>query len=103
MAEYVAFASEKVSDAFVSQAANRVSATKLPSDRSFYDSADNYLLGWLACRLIAQKYGQSKLLALYDWFKDHDDEDGGFHAVLGTSRGAFITAWQNYLKTLRAG
>ena len=103
MAEYVAFGSEKASDAFVSQAANHVSGSTLPADHSFYDSADNYLLGWLACRLIAQKYGQPKLLALYDWFKDHNDEDGGFRAVLGTTRSAFLSAWQNYLRTLRAG
>jgi len=99
----VAFGSEKASDAFVSQAANHVSGSTLPADHSFYDSADNYLLGWLACRLIAQKYGQPKLLALYDWFKDHNDEDGGFRAVLGTTRSAFLSAWQNYMRTVRAG
>jgi ABC-type sugar transport system substrate-binding protein len=78
-----------------------VSGSALPADRSFYNSADNYLLGWLACRLIAQKYGQAKLIALYDWFKDHDDADAGFTAVLGVSRSAFVSAWQSYLKTLR--
>jgi hypothetical protein len=101
MAEYVAFASEKISDAFPSRAAQRVSASELPADRSFYDSADNYLLGWLACRLIAQRYGQPKLIALYDWFKDHQEVDGGFRAVLGTSYSAFLSAWQGYLGTLR--
>jgi ABC-type sugar transport system substrate-binding protein len=78
-----------------------VSASELPADRSFYDSADNYLLGWLACRLIAQRYGQPKLIALYDWFKDHQEVDGGFRAVLGTSYSAFLSAWQGYLGTLR--
>jgi Peptidase MA superfamily len=102
-AEYVAFASEKVSDAFVTQAANHVSGSTLPADRSFYDSADNYLLGWLACKLIAQKYGQAKLIALYDWFQDHSDEDGGFRAALGISYSAFLGTWQNYLKTVRGG
>ena len=101
MAEYVAYASERVPDAFPSRAARQVSGSALPADRSFYDSADNYLLGWLACKLIAQRYGQAKLIALYDWFKDHDDADAGFRAVLGISQSAFLTSWQNYLKTLR--
>jgi len=103
LAEYVAFGSEKASDAFVSQAANHVSGSTLPADHSFYDSADNYLLGWLACRLIAQKYGQPKLLALYDWFKDHEEVDGGFRTVLGIGQADFLSAWRTYLQGLRTG
>ena len=101
MAEYTAFLSEKVSDAFVTQAVHRVSGSDLPADRSFYDSADNYLLGWLACRLIAQKYGQAKLVALYDWFGQHQGVDEGFRATLGISQSAFLASWQGYLRTVR--
>jgi len=101
LAEYVAFADEKASDAFISRAATHVTGTDLPADRSFYNSADNYLLGWLACRLIAQRYGQPKLIALYDYFKDHTDTDGGFRAVLGVGQADFLAAWRTYLQGLR--
>jgi hypothetical protein len=101
MAEYVAFAGDKVTDSFISRAANRVTGSDLPADRSFYSSADNYLLGWLACRLIVQKYGQPKLLALYDYFKDHTNVDTGFRTVLGIGHADFLAAWQAYLRGLR--
>src|SRR2546430_10597933 len=101
LAEYVAFADEKASDAFISRAATHVTGTDLPADRSFYNSADNYLLGWLACRLIAQRYGQPKLIALYDYFKDHTDTDGGFRAVLGVGQADFLAVWRTYLQGLR--
>jgi len=103
MAEYVAYLSEKVPDSFLSRAARRVSASDLPADRSFYDSADNYLLGWLACRLIVSKYGQPKLLALYDYFKDHQNADEVFRTVLGIGQADFTSAWLAYLKGLRGG
>jgi len=103
MAEYVAFASENVSGSFPARAARRVPRDALPADRSFYDSAENYLLAWLACRFIAQKYGQAKLVALYDWFADHQGTGSGFQAVLGTSEDAFTSAWQAHLNGLRGG
>jgi hypothetical protein len=103
MAEYVAFATEKLPDGFLNRAARQAPGSALPADRSFYDSADNYLRAWLACRLIVQRYGQAKLIALYDWFKGHDSVDGGFRSVLGTSQGAFVAAWQANLQSLRAG
>ena len=101
MAEYVAFADDGVADSFANRAASRVAGSDLPADRSFYNSADNYLLGWLACKLIAQKYGQPKLIALYDWFKDHDEVDAGFRAVLGIGQADFLSTWRTYLQGLR--
>jgi hypothetical protein len=103
MAEYVAYATEKVPAYFPGAAARHVaSATTLPDDGSFYDSADNYILGWLAVKLIAEKYGRDKAVALYEWFTSHSDEDAGFRAVLGTSREQFIQDWLDYQKKLRS-
>jgi hypothetical protein len=101
-AEYVAYLSDNnITNAFLSRAANRVPGSDLPADRSFYDSADNYLLGWLACRLIAQKYGQPKLIALYDYFQHDADVNAAFKSALGISQSDFTTAWLAYLKQLR--
>jgi hypothetical protein len=102
MAEYVAYTSEDVSDSTAGGYARRVSATALPPDGSFYESADNYVLGWLAVRLIAQRYGAGKAFALYRWFKDHSGTDAGFQSVLGTSLSAFTQAWLGYLDKLRS-
>jgi hypothetical protein len=101
-AEYVAYANEDVSVFFVRESLHRIATapTALPEDGSFYDSADNYLLGWLACRLIAQKYGPAKLLALYDFFAKDTGLDSGLRVVLGTDTGAYTSAWLAYLKQL---
>jgi hypothetical protein len=101
MAEYVAFATEDMPDAVVRQYARHISATALPTDQGFYDSGDNYLLAWLAVKLIALRYGQAKVFALYEWFKDHSGADAGLKAVLGTSLTGFTSAWQAYLDQLR--
>jgi hypothetical protein len=104
MAEYVAFADDGAPDSFAGRVANRISGSDLPADRSFYNSADNYLLGWLACKLIAQKYGQPKLIALYDAFKgDNTDADTAFRTVLGIGQADFLSAWRTYLQGLRTG
>jgi hypothetical protein len=102
MAEYVAYATDPVSDAVTAQYARRVSATDLPDDRTFYDSADHYVLGWLAVKLIAQKYGVDKAFALYRYFSQATDVDGGFQSVLGVSETAFVQAWLAYLAKLRS-
>jgi hypothetical protein len=99
-AEYVAYASDSGSDATAARLARHVSATALPDDATFYDSADNYVLGWLAVKLIVQRYGQAELLALYDYFKEHTGTDAGLQAVLGIGLGDFTAAWLAYLKQL---
>jgi hypothetical protein len=103
MAEYVAYATDPVSDGVTAQYARRVSATDLPTDTTFYDSADNYVLGWLAVKLIAQKYGVDKAFALYHYFSRASDVDAGFQSVLGISEAAFVQAWLGYLAKLRSG
>lgn len=102
MAEYVAYATDPVSDAMTAGYARRATATDLPSDETFYNSAENYVLGWLAVKLIAQKYGVDKAFALYHYFSLASDVDNGFQTVLGTTQSAFVQAWLGYLDKLRS-
>ena len=100
-AEYVAYASENVPDSLTIRLARHVKGTELPADGSFYDAADNYVAGWLAVRLIVQRYGQAKFLALYDYFKDHTGADAALRAVLGIGLSDFTAAWVEYLNRLK--
>jgi hypothetical protein len=101
IAEYVAYATESVPDSLAAQYARRVSATDLPPDGTFYDSAEHYVLAWLAVKLIAQKYGADKPFALYDFFVSSSDEDSAFQSTLGVSRATFVQQWLGYLNQLR--
>ena len=60
----------------------------------------SYESAWLACRLLAERYGEDRLIAFYE----QADRDGGttaaFTDVLGTTEVAFTTAWRNYLRDL---
>jgi len=59
-----------------------------------------YEEAWLACRYLAQAYGERKLVAFYD------DVDGGaslrsaFRSVLGTTEQAFVAGWRHDLRGL---
>jgi hypothetical protein len=103
MAEYVAYTTDPASDTLTAQYARRVTATDLPPDATFYDSAANYVLAWLAVRLIAQRYGVDKAFAFYHYFSLATDVEHGFQTILGTSQTAFVQAWLAYLAKLRAG
>jgi hypothetical protein len=80
------------------------SPRKLPASADF--SGDNAALGatyesaWLACRLLAQEYGERRLVAFYR----QSDRDSGtrraFRRVLGTTEPAFTRSWSSYLAGL---
>ncbi len=80
---------------------------KLPTSADF--SGENTALGasyesaWLACRLLAQTYGEQRLVAFYD----RADQDSGtrtaFRRVLGTTEAAFTRSWKSYLAGLASG
>ncbi|GIG58135.1 hypothetical protein Lfu02_25070 [Longispora fulva] len=77
---------------------------ELPYARTFYDdNGENYTLAWLACMMIADKYGRAKLLALYLAFKDAKDQnletrDKAMRDALGVSLADFTTQWRNEVK-----
>lgn len=72
-----------------------------------------YSASWLACSLIADRYGQAKLIALYRAASGATKARGvtaemsaeeattqAFPAVLGVSQAAFTKTWLRYLTTL---
>ncbi len=75
----------------------------LPGAHEFDPS--NKLLGtsyesaWLACRLLAEKYGERRLIAFYDSV-DSGDSTGAAFEKLGTTEAAFTRDWRRYLREL---
>jgi hypothetical protein len=101
IAEFVGYRTGPVDDVAVGGVVRHIGVpANLPDDDTFYDKADNYVTAWLACRLIAQRYGQARLLALYAHFHDGGTVDSGLKQVLGLSTARFTAAWQAYLRKL---
>jgi hypothetical protein len=80
--------------------------TQLPGDNDFDashgDVAPAYESSWLAAQLIADRYGERKLVRLYVSLADRDNgpADGDIQAVLGISEKKLIKDWREYMKSL---
>jgi len=111
-ADYVAFTAVPVQDEsaakelFKSIRAGKVPAT-LPAPEAFAASATElpqaYESAWLACRLIAEREGQSKLVKFYRAVHASRSSTGladAFKSVLGMTEAEFVDEWQQYLKRL---
>jgi hypothetical protein len=111
-ADYVAFSTVHVSlqsaanELFKAVRAGKV-PTSLPAASAFAASSNqltvSYESSWLACRMIATKYGQAKLVAFYRAVHTGDPVTGlrdAFRTKLGTTQEKFVTDWQNDLKRL---
>ncbi|MFF8274848.1 hypothetical protein ACF05T_01830 [Streptomyces lateritius] len=63
--------------------------------------AQAYEGGWLACELIAEHWGEAKLIAFYRAVGAHPGRAGSvekaLHEVLGTTPADFTTRWRAYL------
>ncbi|MBO0513676.1 hypothetical protein J0695_17975 [Streptomyces beijiangensis] len=80
----------------------------LPTDEDFGFGGDAdklaraYEGGWLACKLIAQKWGEAKLTAFYRAVGAHKTRDGAvekaMNDVLGTTPEDFAARWREYLR-----
>ncbi|MEV0095736.1 hypothetical protein [Streptomyces sp. NPDC050738] len=80
----------------------------LPSDGDFGFGGDAdrlaraYEGGWLACKLIAEKWGEAKLTAFYRAVGAHKTRDGAeekaMNDVLGTTPEDFAARWREYLR-----
>lgn len=77
----------------------------LPSDERFRSAtaSDAYVLGWLACRMIAERYGEDRLLALYRAFDGQRDQDTVFSEVLGASTETISRDYAAYAARVAAG
>ncbi|MFJ4942803.1 hypothetical protein ACIP4V_09300 [Streptomyces albidoflavus] len=75
----------------------------LPDDAAFAFDGDGGALdrayegGWLACRLLADRWGEERLRAFYRAAGTHAGE-AAFREVLGTTRAQFTAAWRAYLR-----
>lgn len=97
-AEYVAYKSEGVSAAFVKRSLEGLPApTGLPPT-NFYADPRNYVLGWLACRMIAERYGEAKLIALYEGSRN----GSAIKQVLGVDASDLAGQFVSYVAKARA-
>lgn len=75
----------------------------LPDDAAFAFDGDSGALdrayegGWLACRLLADRWGEERLRAFYR-AAGARGEEAAFREVLGTTRAEFTAAWRAYLR-----
>ncbi|GAA2988058.1 hypothetical protein [Streptomyces fulvorobeus] len=79
----------------------------LPVDADFEFGGDAgrlaraYEGGWTACELIADRWGEEKLIAFYRAVGGHPGRDGAvehaLHTVLGTTQREFTASWRDYL------
>ena len=75
----------------------------LPGEKEF--DPGNKLLGtsyeaaWLACRLLAEEYGEGRLIDFYDSVEAGTPPEQAF-TELGTTEQAFTRRWQGYLRGL---
>ncbi|MFZ5846372.1 MAG: hypothetical protein ACOYX5_03215 [Actinomycetota bacterium] len=59
----------------------------------------SYESAWLACKLLAERYGERALVRLYDEVESGRSVREAFSAV-GTTEGQFTHEWQDYLREL---
>jgi hypothetical protein len=111
-ADYVAFTAVPVQDEsaakelFKAVRAGKVPAT-LPTPEAFAATSSDlpqaYESAWLACRLIAEREGQSKLVKFYRTVHTSKSPTGladAFESVLGMTEQEFVAEWQQYLMRL---
>ncbi|MCX3062379.1 LPS-assembly lipoprotein LptE [Streptomyces beihaiensis] len=82
--------------------------SELPDDRAFRFSSESgelaraYESGWLACRMIADKWGERKLASFYAAVGAHHGRSGAVDAalnrVLGVDEPAFVAQWRSYVR-----
>ncbi len=59
-----------------------------------------YEEAWLACRFLASKYGEAKLVAFYGSVNGGASAAEAFRSALGTDQTAFVAAWRRDLARL---
>ncbi|MCI3244706.1 MULTISPECIES: hypothetical protein [Streptomyces] len=82
--------------------------SRLPTDKDFGFGGDAttlaqaYESGWLACRLITERWGDERLGEFYRAVGDHKSRTGSVEdamkKVLGTSLDDFTVQWRDYLR-----
>jgi hypothetical protein len=111
-ADYVALGSVGLPVGVAAKAAlhdvrRRGAPAALPSDADFAvgqgDLEATYERAWLATSLIAQRYGQHRLVSLYRTVEAHpDDVAAAFTAILHTTVATFTASWRRHLEMVAA-
>lgn len=110
-ADYVGFRNSGVPTSLVAaELSGRIHSghpdRRLPTDRAFRGGApllpEAYESSWLACRYLAEHYGQGKLVKFYRAVGDSDAErheavTAALQQVFGLSLQEFVTAWRGYV------
>jgi hypothetical protein len=108
-ADYVALAHVDLPvEVTASQILDEVEASgpprRLPSEKDFKSEnkalGSSYEAAWLVCRVIAQEFGERKLIAFYERADADDSADAAFREVLGTTERRVTSLWRNELSRL---
>ena len=108
-ADYVALAHvdlpvEVTASQILQQVRDRGVPKHLPGQGDFASESKtlgaSYEAAWLACRLIAQEYGEDKLIAFYHRADRDSSTAGAFRDVLGTTEKQFTDQWRDELRNL---
>src|SRR5262249_26726052 len=102
-AEYVAYKSEQVSGLLAKRALEGFLTGTAPPRDNFYADKHNYVLGWLACRMIAQKYGEAKLIALYEGYQSSPGATDAVKRVLGVDEATLDQQYGSSVVQARTG
>ncbi|MDT4987384.1 MAG: hypothetical protein QOI74_1478 [Micromonosporaceae bacterium] len=102
-AEYVAYKPEQVSGLYPKRALAGFQTGTAPPVDAFYDDGRNYVLAWLACRMIAQRYGEDRLVGLYDAFSGGASPADVIRQVLGVDEATLDGQYVSYVERARGG
>lgn len=98
-AEYVAYKGETIAASAIRRSLHGTQPTeRLPADGTFYDEPGNYVTSWLACRMLVERYGEAKVIALYTAFQQQGDQETNLNAILGLGIAGLTTQWREYVK-----
>lgn len=98
-AEYVAYKQEDVAASALKKAMRETTLPmSFPQDPSFYAETTNYITAWLACKMIAERYGEKRLIALYESFQGVKDQDANIRATLGVTLSVLTSQWRSYMQ-----
>jgi hypothetical protein len=100
-AEYVAYKKGGVDPGSLRRALGDLVVSTLPTDDQFYSEPRNYLSSFLANRMIAEKYGQDKLIAFYEAFQNVAEVESAARQVLGIGVSTLEQQWRDYVAQQR--
>jgi hypothetical protein len=102
IAEYVSYRGERPPAAWVSGVLADADADgELPGDDTFYRDGANYAASWVACKMVADRYGEARLFALFEAARD-GDVDAAARRVLGVGLAELTAQWRQHVQRARA-